>query len=67
MAYTCPYHRYQGDTPCDACEADPARTDEDAQHALTVQDASEELSPRDVRRLLRQIYELTSKDAVQQA
>lgn len=36
--YTCPYHRYQGDDPCDECEVDPARTDDDAQRALTTTD-----------------------------
>jgi hypothetical protein len=32
--YVCAYHHYEGDDPCDACEMDPARTDEDADEAM---------------------------------
>jgi hypothetical protein len=60
--YVCAYHHYQGEDPCDACEMDPARTDEDAQHAATVRD---ELTPDEALALMREIHELTSKDAIE--
>lgn len=40
MSYVCVYHRYQGNTPCEDCDTDPARDDDDAQRALTTTDDS---------------------------